>query len=517
MCYIKYLFYLLVLSSFLSCDSIPDNVQYALSKAGKNRDELEKVIDYYKKSNEPEKLKAAYYVLAGLPDQYYYTGSLVDSYRGQFKKMDSIVRTGKIINYKETWDSLELPLRENNQLKLRKIKDIEVIKSEYLINNIEEAFQTWKLPWAKDLNFDMFCEYILPYKVANEEPMYWRQYFRRRYAWAIDSLKGDNDQIKLIKLINEDLSKWFYHTNNLNASFDLSYKDLLQVKLGACKHEVEITTYAMRALGLPIALDGVPLWPNRNSRHDWNAFFSPNQTIPFQGTELNPGNYKMEVAWPGAIKSKRAKIYRTTYLYQENCLAAIETNQEIIPAIFRNTHYRDVTREYIPVSNVTSKLNLDSKGFKIIYLCVFNRLKWGPLDWARNKRGEAMFKNLGRDIVYLPMIFEENNYYPAGNAFILKIDGSVVLLKPNFEHLINVTLDKKYPQGYDYETKIFKGKKYELFYWDDEWKSLGKKEATTNFISFKKVPSGALLWLRCLNGGYSERIFTYDKSGIEWW
>lgn len=57
---------------------------------------------------------------------------------------------------------------------------------------------------------------------------------------------------------------------------------------------------------------------------------------------------------------------------------------------------------------------------------------------------------------------------------------------------------------------IERGQKYELFYFDFGWKSLGKKTAEDSFVDFTNVPSNCVLLLKNLSEGYQERIFTYD-------
>lgn len=67
------------------------------------------------------------------------------------------------------------------------------------------------------------------------------------------------------------------------------------------------------------------------------------------------------------------------------------------------------------------------------------------------------------------------------------------------------------------DNEITPGDEYELFYWDNIWISLGKKIATDYILEYKKVPKGALLWLRNLTKGREERPFTYENSTQVWW
>lgn len=61
------------------------------------------------------------------------------------------------------------------------------------------------------------------------------------------------------------------------------------------------------------------------------------------------------------------------------------------------------------------------------------------------------------------------------------------------------------------------GDEYELFYWDKSWVSLGKQIAQQYSITYKNIPSNALLLLRNLTKGVEERPFTYEHNTPIWW
>jgi hypothetical protein len=63
---------------------------------------------------------------------------------------------------------------------------------------------------------------------------------------------------------------------------------------------------------------------------------------------------------------------------------------------------------------------------------------------------------------------------------------------------------------------IVKGNVYELFYWKDSWKSLGKKTADTSMLTYDSVPTKSLLLLKNLTGGMEERIFQYENKKQVW-
>ena len=57
----------------------------------------------------------------------------------------------------------------------------------YFIKKIDRAFQVWKsAPWYKEVSFEMFCRYILPYRVSDEQLVeHWRDSLIQSYVGYI--------------------------------------------------------------------------------------------------------------------------------------------------------------------------------------------------------------------------------------------------------------------------------------------------------------------------------------------
>jgi len=56
---------------------------------------------------------------------------------------------------------------------------------------------------------------------------------------------------------------------------------------------------------------------------------------------------------------------------------------------------------------------------------------------------------------------------------------------------------------------IVPGNTYELFYWNDNWISVGEKVAVYNFLNFEGVTAGTLYWLKNKTIGQEEQAFFY--------
>lgn len=87
---------------------------------------------------------------------------------------------------------------------LFKIYDAQVITAEYLIDNIDLAFEVWrKYPWNRNLPFDDFCELILPYRIADEPLSDWRKLYYEDYGTLLDSLYKGMMLLKLLRSLTE--------------------------------------------------------------------------------------------------------------------------------------------------------------------------------------------------------------------------------------------------------------------------------------------------------------------------
>ena len=106
----------------------------------------------------------------------------------------------------------------------------------------------------------------------------------------------------------------------------------------------------------------------------------------------------------------------------------------------------------------------------------------------------------------------------------LETDSDDIMVGKNTDSLLWVGLDLGQIQTITHvefcprndKNEVYKGNRYELFYWDNQWKSMGSKVAIDTLVTYEKIPAGALLWLRNLTEGKEERIFTIQNNNIRW-
>ncbi len=506
------------LSAFAQTNGIPADVKTVLEKAGKNKTELEKVIRHY--SNNPAdslKLRAAYFLIGNMDKQFYAHFIVADSAGRDmhFNVLDYPDYNAMV----RAWDSLEAIYGPIKNTRDTTVYDYEIVTAKYLIDNIDLAFQAWELPWARHLAFDDFCEYILPYRGTNEPLENWREYFWKKYAWVADSVKDKSDPVEACIVINNDLRKWFkFDSRFYRQSTDQSLSDMLKNKAGRCEDMTNLAIYAMRATGVPVTSDFTPYWAKTGNNHAWNTVISKSgKPVIFMGGLTNPYEYKLGQAL--------AKVYRKTFARQKNSLAEIKPNYEKAPPYINRNNIIDVTKDYVKTADVYTKLEKEKPdSVHFAYVCVFNSGEWKAINWGKLlPDNSVVFKDMGLDIAYLPAYYKNEKIVPAGYAFILDKKGVLRSLVPDTKNVRAVKLystTKKITKNAtdNIEKAFFKeGKKYELFYWDYGWKSLGSKTAGKNALTFENVPRNALLWLVAEKSKKEERPFTIDETGKQVW
>ena len=498
-------------------DKYSTEVERALRLADSNRIELEKVIDHYSQNRADHlKLKAACFLIENMEYHYSYEGALVNDYRRIFNYADSLVSSD--IKY-IPWDSLERVHKKSRRNSITPVSDLHNVTSNYLIKNIESAFSMWRKPWANHLSFQEFCEFILPYRLADEPLNDWREFAISRFG---SSLVFPDSNIEYTTkeacvLVNEELINNYQISSSslVRCPYSLDAKSIFMQKTGVCLDAAMLTTSVMRGLGVPVAIDFTPYWANRSLGHSWNVVHYESRLVSFMGTESNPGLTKLEYTSETGVRQKIAKVYRKTFAKQTTTLDLIRECEKDVPPLFSNIHFIDVTKEYMPVTEVKIHLKDKYEDKKYAYLCVFNNKNWKAIHYGKIEEKKVTFTDMGRRIAYLPMYFIRGNYIPAGDPVIVDSKGGIHFLVANVKQRQSVTLTKKYPV--DDSNKVEIGDMYELFYWRNGWNSLGEQLATSNYLIFDDVPKDGLYLLRDITKGKQERIFTYENNKQIWW
>ena len=412
----------------VSCDS-SDGVRKALRLAGENRRELEKVLAHYSKDKADSlKLRAAEYLIANMPGHYTLESPAMARIRANLDN-----DTARSYFSKKHID-IYSPFFISNTGVVRK-DDITNITADFLIEHINIAFeQLEQYSWLDNFPFDMFLEYLLPYRFANERLDFWRDSLRLDSATINEISYCDN-----LKYLPSRISYYFPPNRSIR---DKPFLDLTFGKTDASDDCISSSLKELiecRAVGVPAAVDFIPSYGNRNGYHYWITYMTPEYKIP-------------ETRY--AIERKAPKVYRFMYTRQNQYKGK---NGEYIPELFRNEFIGDVTDFYVSSKDVSIR-NLHNLDLSVnyAYLCVFNNLKWLPVAIGNYSHKSVSFKQVGDNIVYLPVAYNQNSErmvilnYP----FILYHNGKIEHLIPDTTSRYKLFLTHKYPKTLHVNTQM---------------------------------------------------------------
>ncbi|MEZ5359561.1 MAG: transglutaminase-like domain-containing protein [Candidatus Zixiibacteriota bacterium] len=508
-----------IVSLLASCggNTYPDNVTEALKAAGDNRAELEKVIDHYKTEGDSLKLEAALFLIGNMTEHCYVTYRLFDT-------ADATVELDPMSypNYDaliSAVDSIEAERGELDYGKQDRINDVETISADFLINNIDLAFRAWRdKPWATFLTFDQFCRYVLPYRGSNEPLEDWRSYFLEKYEDIGSLVDDEKDAMQVASEINKDVRSWFgFDSRYYFHPTDQGLSEMVASGLGRCEDMTNLAIFALRANGLAVTSDYTPCWANTGNNHAWNAILAMNgKVIPFMGAEADPGSY--------ALHNKAAKVYRKTFDQQPGNLVFQPRKQEEMPRWLAGKYYIDVTADYMDVCDVTVKLEEpvpDSVDFA--YICVFNSGHFQPIHWGRIENGSVTFTDMGKDILYLAAIYENEEIVPVGDPFVVDVHCNLLYksIVPNQQVSLKIDNVPIRAMAASSETvekaPLTSGMTYMLKYWQNgDWMDFGTFTPKKTSVDVKDLPAGGLYWLTTDNNN-EQRIFTVEDGKQIFW
>ena len=447
----------LFISSFflllLGCSNHGNDGQLseALKLAGSNKVELKRVLQHY--ASDTLKLKAAKFLIRNMPGHYSYADTtLVVAYS---EAVDSILESMKECSMYERKDSINACAERKGVYRWKKVQDIHVITADYIIRNIDEAFELWKGPWAQHLSFEQFCEYLLPYKVGELQLLDdWRNRLKSHHSEVLsDMSKCDayrNATLEAARRLSKSLGAEIHP--NYNSVIDypvMKFEVNAKVPCGSCDYYIPIALAYHRSHGIPLAHDFCPHWASRRLGHSWNVVLAENgRTMAFNGISNEPimaaNGISVSDGDMHNSMEKMAKVFRHTYAQNEQ-LIALNRREKYVPALFRNVFIKDVTPAYMETTDVCLSLRKHTRGTSTAYLAVYGDNDWYPIAFVPISKGKAVFKDMGRNIMYIAMCFTpEGKREILSEPFVLGFDGTVKFCSAS-DKKITMRLTRKYP------------------------------------------------------------------------
>lgn len=482
----------------------PPEVEKVLVKAGTNRIELERFLNYCRQTNDSLKWKAGCFLVANM-DAHYSENYKWITQENQPYQFDELGYP----NFDQAQAARDkLILEKKMKAEYFKTEDVETVTADFLANHLRHSFEKWKQHWAKHLTFDQFCETLLPYRSVNEKLEDWQPLFEKEFGFMSEF--KDQELLKATERINKYIFNYFVSSFNFENRVEpisfLSPKQLLFRKQGPCQDNVNYISLAMKSQGLPCYVDFVPYHATSTGRHYWNTTITGEGDIfPFETDNAGFHKYK--------IKREPGKVFRICYAKQPNNLTDSYPDEPIPNNHLRFKNIKDVTADYWKVTNVFWAKPVDLKP-KVVFISVFNGLNWRCTDWCKTNANVLQFRNMSTGVVYLPVQFNGQRNIAIGYPQTIDSTGLKILLKPDLKNTMKIIMREQ--ENY----LIYRpGKRYTLFYWDNRWVKVEEKIANETLeIEFDNVPVNALYLMLPEYTKGKERPFTINSSGMRvWW
>ena len=434
--------------SMLSCSGPDSRLEQALTLAGSNRPELEKVLRRYSSPEDSLKYRAAVFLIENMPGYWYYEGPALHSFLEYYPLLRSVRLKKQSPDV--AVDSINRKYGKFDLSSLHYKEDIRTVDSAYLCRNIEWAFRVWnEQPWGRNVGFRDFCEYILPYRVGNETLADWREMYYEKYNGILDDLRNSDssdreDPAAAARIITDSLTgpKKIFFTSAAPAALPHIGPVAADYRSGSCRDLVDFALYVCRALGIPCASDYMPFRGDGNVGHEWAAFLGRDSL------------YCQDMGNPMVNSSKistlrKLKVYRRTFSIN-NRLDDMDIPDSDRPDFLKRPRFEDVTPAYAIDFLKTLKVPGTElyRGIKpkTVYLCMSSRFSWVPVAVGKFRRGNAEFEDIDCNTQVMRVAsVKDGKVMFLSDPFYIKESGELHFYRAGKE-LQDITVFRKFPE-----------------------------------------------------------------------
>ena len=344
--YFSYISYIILITS---CTFQKDKqLKYGSREHNKYSLIQEKVINHYK--NDELKLQAAHYLIKNMPYHFSQEEYFLSSQGEKYRPDISLFNGKKAV--KTHCDSL---LRQGYRIKKQKVYDISSLDSRFLINNIELAFEVWQKPWARNISFNDFCRYILPYRAQTEEISNLRKEIKERFLPILDSAKVNTPLEACITLQKylKDFIKYKDTGLSLYPTIDETYRS----SIGLCDGLCNLGIFIMRAVGIPVTIDQT-IWTKMDLGHVWCVVLDNGKFYSFDPEGQLPILHAQDFSEKRNLRP--SKVYRNCF---DSDLSIIDMDDDGYITYLKNPLIHDVTDEYLD-KTTQIQVSIDKRNIK---------------------------------------------------------------------------------------------------------------------------------------------------------
>ncbi|UEG54016.1 transglutaminase-like domain-containing protein [Mucilaginibacter daejeonensis] len=394
------------------------------------------ILENIKMEKDPFKYKAAIFLEKNIPAKSFHDGESLRKFDELFSIMSELKKIRRIDNQdprlQSAMDSLVEKYGDLSEIKVNEVRDSTNLTSDFLKENLDYFFKVRaEKSWLKNMPDTILLEYILPYRVGMERlddhqrsTLYNTYNFIKKSSTARQEVFDRNKSTDLLKFTSDvqyEISRKISTNGTMwNYPYDVSISKMELGGQGSCNHLVGYTTAAMRSVGIPIASDFCIRWGNNRTGHKWNVLFMENgKELPFDAAQPTM-DFNIQ-------DRKVAKVYRERFSKVET----FEVPSSDVPESLFNPYWEDVTRKYTVVADVRIKIPKHvSAGRTYALIGTFNNANWEPQFYAPIINGQASYREMGVDNIYIGMYKDGVDIKTFGDPFSVNPNGKIIYLRP---------------------------------------------------------------------------------------
>lgn len=421
-----------------------------------------KVVAYYEELGDSLKLRAAEFLRASAGYHYGIRRTIPADINGVLfvhqEKADSV--------FKHYLDSIGYQVEVG-----KPVWDIDVLTDSFLIENIEEAFDSWKKPWARNLTFDQFCRYVLPYRNGDETLSDWRSYFKHAIEPTIEDSVADPMNLQdVVEYVMRVLRRRVEYGGSTGAFCRelITPLDMERLHWVNCSNAAHYTTLALRACGIPCTQMHIN-WRFTEVSHS-------SVLIPEVGTNKHAFRVTLgdTLMLMGAPKDTMACWRVWTLDYEPNPVLThlMEESRHRQSHLLKSLAFPitrgDVTSLFCKTFDISQPIPDSLRSEHLFFLCRFYKWKWLPVREGFAKGDSVYFKDATIRQFYRLGYLRGDSITTFGTPFTLVGDDAISDVQQRirpYDLTGDTVLFKMVYACKDDETRV--SRKMTTYYWDN--------------------------------------------------
>ena len=306
--------------------------------------------------------------------------------------------------------------------------DIESITYDFLREHIDYIYNVWQTsPYSKDLNFEDFKKYLLPYNACPGIGP--NLTAKERGEWmAAQGLSSDlMSETEMIKKYNEIVSALRQSKKHSGQTYRSGLDDLSDTIFSDCADKAHHCIQNLRSIGIPCIAERNWCYRQLIAHHVHCAIYNPKENTFYRFNAEDTTSVPDSAGWnfvemQNLCRLTYARQLATPYYLKQSC------EKPVYP--FTSPCIKDVTRR-----SYRTKIYIDTdKSHNLVYLACFNRDQNGfaPVTWGLvdSTHTTATFNNALPSTLYFPGISDNGSFKPKGQPIYFDVEGDSLVCHP---------------------------------------------------------------------------------------